>query len=65
MKLKKMVLIIILAAITLLSVNYLIGASTVTVTSKGKAWAKVDHGVATFGCDNSDSVTCTITIQEQ
>jgi len=52
-----------LIAVTVLSVNFLIGADKVTISSKGKAKATVENGVAHFECDNSDNITCTITIE--
>ena len=59
---KGLFIFLVLALITFLSANILIGGSIVTIESKGKAWAESEGGTIRYGCDNSDNVTCTITI---
>jgi len=53
-----------LLIVTFISVAIL-ESTTVIVSSKGKAWAVQYNGVTKFGCDNTDDVDCTITINSE
>jgi hypothetical protein len=63
MKMKSIVLsLILLISLSFLSLGVLNAGGSVEIKSKGKAWAKSEGNVVSYGCDNSDEVTCTITI---
>jgi hypothetical protein len=63
MKIKHVVLfLVLLVSLSFLSLGILNAGGSVEVKSKGKAWAESDGSVIRYGCDNTDEVTCTITI---
>lgn len=63
MKKIRVFVLVLLTVLTIVSMSFLAEAE-VTITSKGRAKVVSEpNGVVTFECDNSDSVTCSITIK--